>query len=240
MVEPFTDVSGSPSALALDSPVLHVDRKLATRRTGLRDKGEEAHVILAGMGIRTVGDLLRHYPRRYIDRSAVERIGDLRLGEQATVIARVQKTVKRLDAPAAVDGDRDARGRERHAGPDVLQPAVGGRASTRRAWSSPSRGRSPGTGVGSSSRTRRPRSSVGTSATWSTRGGSRRSIGPPRASRPGPSVSSCSPRSSGCRRSRIRCPRICSTPRSSTISTPRCGASTSPRTRSSWRARSSA
>ena len=96
MVEPFTDVSGSPSALALDSPVLHVDRKLATRRTGLRDKGEEAHVILAGMGILTVGDLLRHYPRRYIDRSAVERIGDLRLGEQATVIARVHKTVKRL------------------------------------------------------------------------------------------------------------------------------------------------
>ena len=96
MVEPFTDVSGSPSALALDVPVLQVDRKLATRRTGLRDKGEEAHVILAGMGISSVGDLLRHYPRRYIDRSAVERIGDLRIGQQATVIARVRKTVKRL------------------------------------------------------------------------------------------------------------------------------------------------
>ena len=96
MVEPFTDVSGSPSALALDSPVLHVDRKLATRRTGLRDKGNEAHVILAGMGIGTVGDLLRHYPRRYIDRSAVERIGALRIGSQATVIARVHKTMKRL------------------------------------------------------------------------------------------------------------------------------------------------
>jgi ATP-dependent DNA helicase RecG len=96
MVEPFPDVSGSPSALALDAPVLHVDRKLATRRTGLREKGEEAHVVLAGMGIRTVGDLLRHYPRRYIDRSAVERIGDLLTGEQATVIARVHRTVKRL------------------------------------------------------------------------------------------------------------------------------------------------
>jgi ATP-dependent DNA helicase RecG len=73
-----------------------VDRKLATRRTGLRDKGEEAHVILAGMGIRTVGDLIRHYPRRYIDRSAVEKIGDLRIGQPATVIARVHKTAKRL------------------------------------------------------------------------------------------------------------------------------------------------
>jgi ATP-dependent DNA helicase RecG len=96
MVEPFMNVPGSPSALALDSPVLHVDRKVATRRTGLRDKGEEAHVILAGMGVRTVGDLLRHYPRRYIDRSAVERIRDLQVGEQATVIARVHATVKRL------------------------------------------------------------------------------------------------------------------------------------------------
>src|SRR5918994_4085124 len=96
MVEPFTNVPGSPSTLALDSPVLHVDRKLATRRTGLREKGDEAHVILAGMGIGTVGDLLRHYPRRYIDRSAVERVRDLRVGEQTTVIARVHATVKRL------------------------------------------------------------------------------------------------------------------------------------------------
>src|SRR5688572_21922494 len=96
MVEPFTELPGSPSALALDSSVLDVDRKLATRRTGLRDKGEEAHVVLAGMGIRDVGDLLRHYPRRYIDRSAVERIVDLRIGRSATVIARVRKTVRRL------------------------------------------------------------------------------------------------------------------------------------------------
>ncbi|MGH2679465.1 MAG: ATP-dependent DNA helicase RecG [Actinomycetota bacterium] len=96
MVEPFADVPVSPSALALDAPVLQVDRKLAGRRVGLRDKGEEAHVVLAGIGIRTVADLLRHYPRRYIDRSAVERIADLRVGEPATVIAHVRRTVKRL------------------------------------------------------------------------------------------------------------------------------------------------
>jgi ATP-dependent DNA helicase RecG len=96
MVERFLEVPASPAALALDTQVLLVDRKLATRRTGLREKGEEAHVVLAGMGIRTVGDLLRHYPRRYIDRSAVERIGDLRIGQQATVIARVHKTTKRM------------------------------------------------------------------------------------------------------------------------------------------------
>jgi ATP-dependent DNA helicase RecG len=96
MVEPFSDVPASPSVLALETSVLLVDRKLATRRTGLREKGDEAHIVLAGMGIRTVGELIRHYPRRYIDRSAVERIGELRIGQQATVIARVHKTTKRL------------------------------------------------------------------------------------------------------------------------------------------------
>jgi ATP-dependent DNA helicase RecG len=96
MVEPFRDVPGSSSSLALDAPVLQVDRRLATRRTGLREKGDEAHVVLAGMGIETVADLIRHYPRRYIDRSAVERIADLRIGQQATVIARVRRTYKRL------------------------------------------------------------------------------------------------------------------------------------------------
>jgi ATP-dependent DNA helicase RecG len=96
MVEPFTDVPASPSALALDTPVRLVDPKLAARRTGIRDKGEEAHQVLAAMGIDTVGDLLRHYPRRYIDRSAVEHVGDLRIGQRATVIARVQRTFKRL------------------------------------------------------------------------------------------------------------------------------------------------
>jgi ATP-dependent DNA helicase RecG len=94
MVEPFTELS--PSTLSLDTAVLKVDRRLATRRTGLRDKGAEAHLVLAGMGLLTVGDLLRHYPRRYIDRSAVERIGGLRIGQQATVIARVRRTTKRL------------------------------------------------------------------------------------------------------------------------------------------------
>ncbi|HYY07740.1 MAG TPA: ATP-dependent DNA helicase RecG [Actinomycetota bacterium] len=96
MVEPEANVPGSPSPLSLDDPVLEVDRRLATRRTGMREKGPEAHEVLAEMGIGTVGDLLRHYPRRYIDRSAVERIRGLTLGERATVIARVHRVAKRL------------------------------------------------------------------------------------------------------------------------------------------------
>jgi ATP-dependent DNA helicase RecG len=46
---------------------------------------------LAGIGVETVGDLLHHYPRRYIDRSAVAKIGDLRIGQEATFIGTVRK-----------------------------------------------------------------------------------------------------------------------------------------------------
>jgi ATP-dependent DNA helicase RecG len=48
-----------------------------------------------GLGIRSVRDLLHHYPRRYIDRSEVAPIRQLRVGQQATVIARVRRVSKR-------------------------------------------------------------------------------------------------------------------------------------------------
>ena len=60
--------------LALDSPTLDIDPRLAKRRAGSRAKDPlEAHQVLERMGIETVGDLLHHYPRRYIDRSRCRR-----------------------------------------------------------------------------------------------------------------------------------------------------------------------
>jgi len=82
--------------LKLSSPVSAIDGRLARRRAGFRSKGPEATVVLAeSLDIRTVGELLHHYPRRYIDRSAVAPIRELRVGQQATVIARVKKVSKR-------------------------------------------------------------------------------------------------------------------------------------------------
>jgi ATP-dependent DNA helicase RecG len=46
---------------------------------------------LASLGIETVGDLLHHYPRRYIDRSKVAEIGGLRVGQEATFIGTVRR-----------------------------------------------------------------------------------------------------------------------------------------------------
>jgi ATP-dependent DNA helicase RecG len=81
--------------LTLDSPVGAIDRQLAARRVGLRTKGPPASEVLTDQGIETVRDLLHHYPRRYIDRSQVSRIGELRIGTYATVIARVKRVTKR-------------------------------------------------------------------------------------------------------------------------------------------------
>jgi ATP-dependent DNA helicase RecG len=47
---------------------------------------------LAAVGIETVLDLVTHYPRRYVDRTKEARIADLRVGEEALVVARVVRS----------------------------------------------------------------------------------------------------------------------------------------------------
>ncbi|MEZ0234716.1 MAG: ATP-dependent DNA helicase RecG [Actinomycetota bacterium] len=88
--------AGPPLTLA--SSILEVDATIAKRRAGFRTKGDPAHEVLAASAfeIHTVGDLLHHYPRRYIDRSRVETIGHVKIGAYVTVIARVRKVAKRL------------------------------------------------------------------------------------------------------------------------------------------------
>jgi ATP-dependent DNA helicase RecG len=82
--------------LTPSAPIEAIDRRLATRRAGFRDKGPPAFQVLAdGLEIRTVRDLLHHYPRRYIDRSQVAPIRSLRVGQYATLIGQVKRAVKR-------------------------------------------------------------------------------------------------------------------------------------------------
>jgi ATP-dependent DNA helicase RecG len=84
------------SQLTLDSPVTAIDARVATRRMGVKTKGPPAHESLSeGLGIRTVGQLLRHYPRRYIDRTATVPIRDLRVSQVATLIGKVTQTSSR-------------------------------------------------------------------------------------------------------------------------------------------------
>jgi ATP-dependent DNA helicase RecG len=86
------------SPLTLDSPVTDIDARIANRRMGVKTKGPPAHEVLAeGLGIQTVGQLLRHYPRRYIDRTATVPIGELRFrqGQDVTVIGTVRSVQQR-------------------------------------------------------------------------------------------------------------------------------------------------
>ena len=81
--------------LSPDDPVVAIDARVAARRSG-RSKGPEAHQVLAdAFGIETVGQLLHHYPRRYIDRSRVLPIAKLKIDGYATVIATVRSVAKR-------------------------------------------------------------------------------------------------------------------------------------------------
>ena len=61
----------------------------------LRGVGAKKRAALSDAGIETILDLLTHYPRRYLDRTAQASIGDLRDGEQATVVATVKRVTTR-------------------------------------------------------------------------------------------------------------------------------------------------
>lgn len=51
--------------------------------------GKTAKALRDGLGIETVDDLLRHYPRRYIDPGELTDLGALEVGEHVTVYAEV-------------------------------------------------------------------------------------------------------------------------------------------------------
>jgi ATP-dependent DNA helicase RecG len=61
----------------------------------LRGVGAKKRGALSDAGIETILDLLTHYPRRYLDRTAQASIGELRDGEQATVVATVKRVATR-------------------------------------------------------------------------------------------------------------------------------------------------
>ncbi|MCX6463156.1 MAG: ATP-dependent DNA helicase RecG, partial [Pseudonocardiales bacterium] len=54
-----------------------------------------ADLLAAQLDITTVGGLLRHYPRRYVNRGELTAIAGLEIGEHATLIAQVEKATLR-------------------------------------------------------------------------------------------------------------------------------------------------
>ena len=56
---------------------------------------QTANALATGLDLHTVGDLLRHYPRRYAERGELTDLDSLRLDEQVTVLAMVDTVTTR-------------------------------------------------------------------------------------------------------------------------------------------------
>ncbi|ACU76848.1 ATP-dependent DNA helicase RecG [Catenulispora acidiphila DSM 44928] len=54
-----------------------------------------AKVLHTGLGLDTVGDLLRHYPRKYVKRGELTELSELEPGTEATIVAQVTKVSRR-------------------------------------------------------------------------------------------------------------------------------------------------
>ena len=54
--------------------------------------GSTAKVLGDSLGLHTNGDLLHHYPRRYVERGELTSLDELELDEHVTVLARIEKT----------------------------------------------------------------------------------------------------------------------------------------------------
>jgi ATP-dependent DNA helicase RecG len=69
------------------------DPMVASLKSAVGDRA--AKVLERTLGLRTVGDLLRHYPRRYQERGDLTDLADLALEDEVTVLAEVAKVSRR-------------------------------------------------------------------------------------------------------------------------------------------------
>ena len=78
--------------IAIDSHAIDLDTPLE----GVVGK-KSADLLAAQLEIATVGDLVRHYPRRYVDRGKLTDLAGLEIGEHVTVVAEVvQATLRQM------------------------------------------------------------------------------------------------------------------------------------------------
>ncbi|WP_244932233.1 ATP-dependent DNA helicase RecG [Nocardioides sp. W7] len=93
--------------IALDSPIATVFGAETKRRD----------LVIKGLHLETVGDLLRHFPRRYVKTGELTQVDDLEVGQVLTVVGQIVKsdintyrdrrtgqTAYRLDAVLSTDG----------------------------------------------------------------------------------------------------------------------------------------
>ena len=69
-------------AITLDSPLTAV---LGAATPAKRKRFAD------GLGLQTVGDLLRHFPRRYLETGSLTRIDNLRIGQLLCVVGEIDE-----------------------------------------------------------------------------------------------------------------------------------------------------
>ena len=79
-----------------------------TEITYLKGVGPKRGAALKKNGINNIGDIIRYYPRKYLDRTNVKLIKDIRVAEQAVIIGKVinfnfRKTFKRSFFEVLID-----------------------------------------------------------------------------------------------------------------------------------------
>jgi len=87
-------------------------RSVTTLRDPLPLGRKTSEVFENIFGIRTAGDLLRHYPRRYYTRGELSALAELREGDHVTVLARVE-SANRIVSNQQRYGNPRTRGGER-------------------------------------------------------------------------------------------------------------------------------
>ncbi|GCD91938.1 ATP-dependent DNA helicase RecG [Nocardioides sp. LS1] len=93
--------------IGLDSPI----------ETVLGDQATKRKKIVEGLGLRTVGDLLRHFPRRYVKTGELTKVAELEDGQMLTIVGQITRskvntytdrrtgrTAYRLDTVVSTDG----------------------------------------------------------------------------------------------------------------------------------------
>jgi ATP-dependent DNA helicase RecG len=70
---------------------------MVTLATPLRQVlgGRTAAAVERALDLHTVGELLRHYPRRYAERGQLTDLAEVRVGDQVTVLAEVRRVSRR-------------------------------------------------------------------------------------------------------------------------------------------------
>ena len=63
---------------------------LTTEITYLKGVGPHRAEALNELGVKNVGDLIYNFPRRYLDRTTVKQISELRVGDEAVVVGKVK------------------------------------------------------------------------------------------------------------------------------------------------------